>query len=68
MPFMSGIEASKIIKTKYKDMKIIMLTADALTNAEYYASVVDAVICKPCTRNDLQNGIQAMLGEEMVKE
>ena len=64
MPVMTGLTAAREIRRKYRDIKIIMLTADALANSELYSSSVDALICKPCTRQDLKNNIEMVLHKD----
>ncbi|KAG2374212.1 hypothetical protein C9374_011049 [Naegleria lovaniensis] len=64
MPKKNGLEASQIIRQKYQDkVKIIMLTADALTDfsTEQYMRTVDAVLCKPCTKQKLKETIETFL-------
>ncbi|KAL9647257.1 hypothetical protein ABK040_012609 [Willaertia magna] len=64
MPNMTGINAATEIRNLYnnnKDIKIILLTADALTNAGKYLMVVDVIINKPCTRQDLKMNIERLL-------
>ena len=61
MPNMNGFEAASVLREKYGDkIKIIMLTADALTDftTEKYVSVVDTVVCKPCTKQNLFEQIE----------
>ena len=64
MPNMNGLEASTILKKKYGDnIKIVMLTADALTDfsTEQYMKTVDMVICKPCSKQKLKETIDTFL-------
>ena len=56
MPILNGLEAAKILKSRYKDIKIIVLTGDLMTsfNESQHRCIVDAILLKPCSRQTLQ--------------
>ncbi|EFC49171.1 multi-sensor hybrid histidine kinase [Naegleria gruberi] len=61
MPILNGLEASKVIREKHPNSKIVMITADALINISSYLEVVDKVISKPCSKDDLKKVISEYL-------
>lgn len=56
MPILDGREAAKIIKSRFRNIKIIALTGDVLVGPP--STSFDAVITKPCPKNVLQECIE----------
>jgi len=52
MPRLDGLEAAKILKSKYGDrVRIFIITGNVF--AEELTNVVDGVLLKPCTKEQL---------------
>lgn len=65
MPFMDGIEFSKIALERYKDMKIIVLTAfDEFEYAKQCIGLgITDYLLKPIVRSDIQNACEKAIRE-----
>jgi len=53
MPIMNGLEATKVIKSKWSQIKIIVLTMYPDYRAEAMASGADAFLIKGCTLEEI---------------
>ena len=53
MPVMDGIELSKILKGKYNDLKIVLMSGDVLTLDKTTESMFSAVLNKPVSGFDI---------------
>jgi YesN/AraC family two-component response regulator len=53
MPVMDGLEATRIIKDRWPEVKVIMLTMYPSHQAEALAAGADAFLVKGCTAEDL---------------
>lgn len=59
MPKLGGVEAAKIIKNRYKDVKVVALTGDVLADTDMF----DAVLVKPCHKDTIKDIIIKYLVE-----
>lgn len=53
MPLIDGLEATRIIKDRWPEVKVIMLTVYPSYQAEALAAGADAFLVKGCTAEDL---------------
>jgi DNA-binding NarL/FixJ family response regulator len=60
MPIVDGLEATRLIKNKWPEIKVIVLTMYPTYRAEALAAGADAFIVKGCPPEDL---LEAILGE-----
>ena len=62
MPNMDGLQAAEEIRKLHGDgVKIILLTADALKDRNNYRELVDSVLFKPCSKQELKSHIEYYL-------
>ena len=59
MPVMDGLEATRLIKEKWLEVKVIVLTMYALHQADALAAGADAFLVKGCPAEEL---LEAILG------
>ena len=65
MPEMNGYEATKIIKEKFKDIKVIALSAFAMNEQiEKYKDIFDDYMTKPISEHDLIKILNKYLNKE----
>ena len=66
MPVMDGLEATKLIKAQLPDLKIVALTAYAMSGDEHFAleAGCDGYISKPVALKTLKSKLDAF-GVEM---
>ena len=57
MPVMDGLEATRIIKDRWPEVKVIVLTMYPSHQAEALAAGADAFLVKGCTAEDLLKAI-----------
>jgi DNA-binding NarL/FixJ family response regulator len=53
MPLINGLEATQIIKSRWPEIKVIVLTMYATYQAEAFAAGADAFLVKGCATEDL---------------
>ena len=58
MPKMNGLEATRIIKKKWKDVRVVILTMHEDIREEALAAGADAFLIKGCPPEDLINEIK----------
>lgn len=61
MPLMDGLEATRLIKTKWPRTRVIMLTLYATYQTEALAAGADVFLCKGCSDEKL---VAAILNDE----
>lgn len=66
MPVMDGAEATRIIKTNWPQIKIIVLTMYACYQSEALSAGADAFLVKGCAVSDMISTIQALLRSDEV--
>ena len=59
MPVLDGLEATRLIKEKWPEVKVIVLTMYALHQADALAAGADAFLVKGCPAEEL---LEAILG------
>jgi DNA-binding NarL/FixJ family response regulator len=59
MPVMDGLEATRLIKDRWPEVKVIVLTMYALHQADALAAGADAFLVKGCAAEEL---LEAILG------
>ena len=57
MPLIDGLEATRIIKNRWPEVKVIVLTMYPSNQAEALAAGADAFLVKGCTAEDLLKAI-----------
>jgi DNA-binding NarL/FixJ family response regulator len=58
MPLLGGLEATRLIKNRWPEIKVIVLTLHAGCEADVRAAGADVFLIKGCPTEDLLNAIQ----------
>jgi DNA-binding NarL/FixJ family response regulator len=66
MPVMDGLEATKIIKTNWPQIKIIVLTMYTCYQSEALSAGADAFLVKGCSASEMISTIQALFQKDKV--
>lgn len=66
MPVMGGLEATKIIKSKWPQIKIIILTMYPDRQAEVLSAGADAFLVKGCCEEEIVSIIRSLTNEFML--
>lgn len=66
MPRMNGIEAMEIIRKKYPDMPILVLTGYVQSCYERGLPRESRVLTKPVPLRDLETEVRALIGQQAV--
>lgn len=65
MPIMDGLQATRIIKQKWRQVKVIVLTMYAGFEAQAKRAGADAVLIKGCPADELKTAIRSLAVEPM---
>lgn len=57
MPILDGLEATRCIKSRWPDVRVIILTMYARYHTRAFAAGADAFLLKGCTTEELQKAI-----------
>ncbi len=60
MPVMDGLEATRLIKSRWPQVRIVVLTISPLCRANALSSGADAFLIKGCAASELVRAIQGM--------
>ncbi len=60
MPVMDGLEATRLIKSRWPQVRIVVLTISPLCRAHALSAGADAFLVKGCTASELVGAIQGM--------
>ncbi len=60
MPVMDGLEATRLIKSRWPQVRIVVLTISPLCRAHALSAGADAFLVKGCTYGELVGAIQGM--------
>lgn len=58
MPVMDGLEAARLIKAHWPEVRIVVLTIDAGSQAEALAAGADAFLVKGCTTEEILEAVR----------
>jgi DNA-binding NarL/FixJ family response regulator len=64
MPFMDGLQATGIIKSRWPQIKVIVLTIYADYRSEARQAGADAFLIKGCPTEKMMSSIQSLLQRE----
>lgn len=64
MPVMSGLEATRIIKKSWPQVKVVMLTIYSEGQKDAFSAGADAFLVKGCTTEKMMSSIQNLLHSE----
>ena len=59
MPLLNGLEATRLIKKKWPEVRVVMLTMHSKYEAEALRAGTDAFLVKGCPTSDLLNAFYA---------
>ena len=65
MPVMDGLEATRLVKAQWPQIKVIILTIHTALRAEALAAGADAFLVKGCPTGALLDAILGVQGESM---
>ncbi len=60
MPVMDGLEATRLIKSRWPQVRIVVLTISPLCRANTLSASADAFLVKGCAASELVRAIQGM--------